>query len=502
MRFLKSLRIESGQSTVGYAGIGLVVVVLLAVIAGGAIGVTTNTGQTILCKIGNEISSIGGGGGQQMSCGVETDKTNASAGNGKADTKMPESCTTSTSTDSGSGYVKIGFIKIGSSFALVTQEEKYLDPKTGEVKTRYSVVATDGASIGAEGGIGTKGEVNDSGLGADLSAEAGFDVKAGDTWEFNSEQEMKAFLKDYEAYRIQQMQITNDTSGGYALYLALSNGWLEPPRSSDKTSISGGFQAKANGNAGARLGKDTDTDSSVDLNIGLYAEAKAGKEYARQTDRRKGHEGEYTDTVTYSGSIGGGANAVFAGVSGTGSYEGAMSTTYDKNKKLTEITFTQKTSGDVTWNATNGPVKGNGDATGSGNANSSSKETHVTTTTLKVTDENRATVEAWLAKAYLVDPQSGAPALMVPKNVLNPDSPSPKDAMQQLLYEHATSTDSTYNVDGDDFSIGGEVALGLKVGAGISAGHEDSTIKQQTYLGERPSAGATRPRKVTEWCSK
>jgi hypothetical protein len=100
-----------------------------------------------------------------------------------------------------------------------------------------------------------------------------------------------------------------------------------------------------------------------------------------------------------------------------------MSTTYDKNGKLTEITFTQQTSGDVTWNTTNGPVKGNGDATGSGSASSTDKKTHVTTTKLKVTDENRAIVNEWLSRAYVTDPHSGTTTLTIPPNVLNPDSP-------------------------------------------------------------------------------
>ncbi|WP_143222851.1 hypothetical protein, partial [Actinomyces oris] len=108
--------------------------------------------------------------------------------------------------------MKIGFIKFGNSFALAEQEEKYVDPKTGEVKTRYSVVATDGATLGGEVGVGTNGEVNGSGLGADLSAEAGFDVKSGDTWEFNSKEEMETFINHYESYRIQRQQLSLDLS--------------------------------------------------------------------------------------------------------------------------------------------------------------------------------------------------------------------------------------------------------------------------------------------------
>ena len=178
-----------------------------------------------------------------------------------------------------------------------------------------------------------------------------------------------------------------------------------------------------------------------------------------------------------------------------------MSTTYDKNGKLTEITFTQKTSGDVTRNTTNGPVKGNGNTTDSGSASSTDKKTHVATTKLKVTDENRAIVNEWLSQAYVTDPHSGATTLTIPPNVLNPDSPVSSDPMQQLLYEQAVSTDSIYNVDGSDIPIGGEIAAGLKLGAQMNIGNEESKIEQQTYLGST-SSGANRPRKVVEWCTK
>lgn len=491
------LRKDLGQTTVHYAGIGLLVITLIALVLAST---TTDIGQRVICTINSAVSQVGGG--PSLSCGssATTPDLQVQPAKAKSDSKEPDSCTTSTKTAYSGGHVKIGFIKFGNSFALAEQEEKYVDPKTGEVKTRYSVVATDGATLGGEVGVGTKGEVNGSGLGADLSAEAGFDVKAGDTWEFNSKEEMETFVNHYESYRIQRQQLSSDNSQSYVIYLALTGGFIDPPRKADKSSISGGISTKVKADAGLRAGTDGDGKKSVNLNTGIYAKAQADKNYTSQKDNRKGHEGEHTDTVKYSGSISGGANAVFWGLSGTGSYEGGMSTTYDKNNKLTEITFTQQTSGDVTWNTTNGPVKGNGDATGSGSASSTDKKTHVTTTKLKVTDENRAIVNEWLSHAYVTDPRSGETTLTIPPNVLNPDSPVSSDPMQQLLYDQAVSTDSVYNVDGNEISIGGEIALGLKIGGEVSVGDEKSKINQQTYLGSPASSGGNRARKVVDWC--
>lgn len=490
------LRKDLGQTTVHYAGVGLLVVTLIALVLAST---TTDVGQRFICTINSAVSQVGGGPSLSCSSTATTPDLQVQAAKAKSDSKEPDSCTTSTKSTHSGGHVKIGFVKFGSSFALAEQEEKYVDPKTGEVKTRYSVVATDGATLAGVVGIGTGGEVNGSGLGADLSAEAGFDVKAGDTWEFNSKDEMEAFVKHYKDYRFQQEQLSSGDLS-YMIYLTITDGYLDAPRKADKSSISGGISTKVKADAGLRAGTDGGGKKSVNLNAGIYAKAQADKNYNTQKDNRKGHEGEHTDTVKYSGSISGGPNAVFWGVSGTGTYEGGVSTTYDKNGKITEITFTQQTSGDVTWNTTNGPVKGNGDTTGSGSASTTNKNTHVTTTKLKVTDDNRAIVNEWLSHAYVTDPRSGETTLTIPPNVLNPDSPVPGDSMQQLLYEQAISTESVYDVDGNEISVGGEIALGLKVGGEVSAGDEKSKINQQTYLGSPASSGGNRARKVVDWC--
>ena len=492
------LRKDLGQTTVHYAGIGLLVATLIALVLAST---TTDIGQQVICKINSAVSQVGGG--PSLSCGSTATTPDFQVQPAKAtrDTKEPNSCKTKTRNEHRGEYVKIGFIKFGSSFGFATQEEKYVDPKTGEVKTRYSVVATDGTDIAGEAGVGTKGEVNGKGLGADLSAEAGFNAQKGDTWEFESKEDMEKFIAHYREYRAQQDTLKmSPTSALYAISLSWSNSWVEPPRKADKSSLSDGISGKAKADAGLRAGTDGNGKKSVNLNTGVYVRAQAGSNYTRQNDNRKGHEGEHTETVAYSGSIGGGANAVFWGVSGTGSYEGGFSTTYDKSGKLTEISFTQETPGDVTWNMTNGPVKGNGNTTGSADASSTDKKTHVTTTTLTVTDENRAIVNEWLSKAYVTDPKSGDTTLVLPPNVLSPDSPVPSDPMQQLLYEQAVTTDATYNTDEDAVSIGGEIALGLKLGGEINAGSEESKIEKQTYLGAPPSSGANRPRKVLEWC--
>ena len=495
---VQARRNESGAGTAVYAGVIVVVVILVGALAAGM----TPVGQDIADGVRNEICKIFG-----MFCGGSEQAGQTGEDAEPVDPRRPGECVVSSHEDGSSAYVKIGFVKIGSSFGFVTQQEQYYDPKTGEVRTRYNVIATDGASLGAEGGIGTKGEIGNSGIGADLTFEAGFDVKGGDTWNFDSEEEMNAFINQYNEHRMQQQMLASEGGAGYALYLWMTDGYVSPPRTADKRSTTLKVEGKANFDAGLRVGKDDPKtgDQSVNLNAGLYAQASLSGAYTHTKDLRPGHENEFSETVTYSGSIGGGVNAVFAGVGGNGSYEGATTYNYKPGPGgkpvLSSITFSQVTSGDVTWKGGNGPVNTAGDATGNAElSGTSDKQSHVTETTIEVTDANRAVIEQWQRDSLITDPETGATTMLLPPNVLNPSEPYPNDPMAQLLYEEASNTHTTYNVSGDGFSLGGEVALGLKLGGGFSITNEDQKVASSTYLASPSAPGAPRQRENNLVC--
>lgn len=479
---------ELGAATLEYAGVIILVAMLvlslyLAVSPGG--NRIQQAVEDAICRILGGDCEAGSQSAQQA---------------GRRDPAQPKSCKVSSSNDSANSYVKIGFVKLGESFGFVTQEERYID-ENGEEKMRYSVIATDGMSLGGEVGVGGKGKATDSDgegldVGASLTAEAGFSVNLGDTWDFDSEEEMKQFIDNYNAYRLQQQQLANPDSGiGTAIYLWITGGYVDPPRAADKTSIAG----KVEGSVTAKLGLQMNQGDGSDpkgLNVGAYGKAKVEGEYSRQTDRRPGHEGEYTETIKYSGSIGGGANA-FEGISGTGSYEGAMSTSYETGPDgapiLTSVTFTQTTSGEVQrTNQMSDPVSAK---TSSGN-----KQQEVTTTTIKVDDSNRGVVESWLSQAFYTDPQTGATTLMLPPNVFAPSLPVPDDDFQQLLYDEGSTTITTYDVDSDGFSVGAEVALGLKIGGGFGVDSEDSALASSQYYASASVPGAQRQLKNNEIC--
>ena len=480
---------EAGAGSAVYAGVIVVVVILVGALAVGM----TPVGQDLATGVRNEICKI-----FNESCAdSEGDKPPA------VDPRRPGECVVSSHKDSQSSYAKVAVVKVAPDFSFVTQREQYYDPKTGEVRTRYRVVATEGGALGAEVGVGTKGEVGDSGLGADVSAELNVGIKSGDTWEFGSEEEMNAFIKGYEEYRFNVLRSRFDPF--YAGYTLFTGDYPKPPRPADKTSLTFKAEALANGDAGLRLGKDNKEtgEKSLNLNAGVYAKASGSKSFTRTEDHRPGHEGEYSLTYGYEGTIGGGVNAVFVGVGGNGNYNGTITYNFkpgpDGQPRLSSVTFNQVTAGELEWNLGSipGSKVGAGNVTGGGEG--TDKHTHVTKTTIEVTDANRTVVEGWAA-ANMTAAGTGAEMLLLPSNILDPSVPAPGDPMGQVLYEGATSSHTVYHVDSNTFSLGGEVALGLKLGAGFSFSNEDQNVVSSTYLESPTGPGAPRLRRNNDVC--
>ncbi|SDN10433.1 hypothetical protein [Actinomyces ruminicola] len=476
---------EVGAATAEYAG----VIILVAVLILSLYLAMSPGGQRIQEAVEAAICRILGG---DCEAGSESAQQTE-----ERDPAAPASCKVSSSKDSANSNVKIGFVKIGESFGFVTQEERYID-ENGEENTRYSVIATDGLSLGVEGGVGAKAKAGSSdggglNVGASLSGEAGFTVSVGDTWNFDSEEGMQQFIDDYYAYRMQQQQLADpNAGGGYAIYLLLSDGYVDPPRAADKTTVSGKIQGSVAGKFGAGIGGDKQTG----LDIGTYGKASVGTQYSRQNDNRPGHEGEFTETIAYSGSLEGGMSG-FDGVGGVGGYEGAVSISYkpgpDGKPMTANVTFTQTLSG--------GAVRTNkaGSAV-SASASGSNKQQEVTATTIAVDDSNREIVDAWLSQALYVDPQTGSAVFLIPPNVFDPSSPEPDDAFQQLLYEEGSTTITTYDVDSEGFNVGAEVALGVKVGGGFGMSREDAVPVSSQYFASPSVPGAQRQLKENELC--
>lgn len=496
---------ETGQTLTEHAGTMMIVATIIAVVAS-SVGVSApDLGRMLICKIEAAITSLGGDGGDSSSCGDAPGVDKADGAASPNDSKEPQSCEIGSSTESGDLYIKFDSIKVSPSASFVTKEERYIDPKRPweGPKTRYTVTATDGAGIGVSLEDGTKGEYMNSGLGADLSADADIELKQGDSWEFSSKEEMDNFINEYNTYNTDRQLMLQDSPMEY-INSERSGTLPGISRTPDKTSTSIKMSAEDNVDFGLRSGHEDD-DDYFNPNIGFYTKASVGDEFARENDHRKDHEHEHTDTITYSGSLERGANTVFAGLSGEGEYEGAMALAFDKDGRLSEISVTQKTSGTLAGELTNGPLNGTKDTSGSVGAGVSNKRTYITTTTIPVTDKNREVLEEWARIARYGYPH-GTPtsgrsgALALPPNILNPSTPVPNDPLQQALYEDASVSYSLYDIDGKEFSLSADVGAGVSAGAGFTYKNESSHLQKQSYLGAPPASGAPRQIKESNMC--
>ncbi|QPL05011.1 hypothetical protein [Actinomyces respiraculi] len=498
---------ESGAGTVVYAGVVVVVVILVGALATGM----TPVGRDIANGVSNEICKIFGG-----ACGGSEQA--GSAGQESVDPRRPGECVVSSHKDGVKADAKIGVVKIGPNHDLLTQREQYYDPETGKLKIRYRVVAANALEEATGAGVGTKGELANSGIGADLSLESTRSARIGETWEFDSEEEMNSFVDQYRDYHDRLRMVADPLRAGYAL---LTGSWPQPPRHAERTSYTLKTGSLANGDAGLRFGKDNEEtkEKSVNPNVGLYAKASYDKSLTVTRDHRPDHEGEYSLTTTYEGTIGGGANAVFVGVGGTGSYTGTITYNFKPGPnglpQLSSVTFNQITSGDLTWTGSNKPLNKVGDKEGTASGEGTLKQSHVTKTTLEVTDANRAVVTQWAAqnlensaedyqRGLISPPGMDIPAsnvALIPANILDPSAPAPDDPMGQALYEGATSSHTVYDVDSSKFSLSGSVALGVKLGLGYSSSQEDQSVVSSTYLASPSAPGAPRQREANPVCN-
>lgn len=498
---------ESGAGTVTYAGVVVVVVILVGALAAGM----TPVGQNIATGVSNEICKIFGG-----ACGGSEQA--GAAGQEPVDPHRPEECVVSSHKDGEKVDAKIGVVKIGPNHDLLTQREQYYDPETGNLKVRYRVVASNALeeATGAEGG--TKGEFANLGIGADLSVESTRSGKVGETWEFDSEEEMNSFVDQYRDYHDRLKTVADPLHAGYAL---LTGSWPQPPRHAEKTSYTLKSGGLVNADAGLRSGKDNKEtkEKSVNPNVGLYAKASYDKSLTVTKDHRPDHEGEYSLTTTYEGTIGGGANAVFVGVGGTGSYTGTITYSFKPGPnglpQLSSVTFNQTTSGDLTWTGSNKPLNKLGNKEGTASREGTLKQSHITKTTLEVTDANRAVVTQWAAqnlessvedyqRGLISPPGMDVPALgvaRIPANILDPSAPAPDDPMGQALYEGATSSHTVYDVDSSKFSLSASVNLGARLGLGYSSSQEDQNVANSTYLASPSAPGEPRQRKDNLACN-
>lgn len=384
--------------------------------------------------------------------------------------------------------VKIAFVTIGDNAGFVVQE--FSD---GTVQ----VTATDGGSLGAEGGVGGSIGGKDSGLGASLDFGGGVTFDAGDTWKFDSMDQWEAMEGDLNAYLAQQVQIQNAGEGaaGLHLWLWLSDGYLDPPRAPEQTTTTIGWEAAVEGQLGARYnvpGQDGKDDTLLDLNMGLYGEGEIGGDVVFTQNSETG-ETSKTYGFTMSGEAG--VNALILDGGAAGEVKGAYKVTEDAKGNIISVEFMRESAGGIDLEMGVG-TPGGMDNGGNVGLTGGQDERTILTTTIDVTEENRDVVESWLG-ASNANALGGGGVLISP-NLFDPSVPA-QDPFSQLLYEEGLHSRQVYENVSDGWSFGLEFALGLKFGASFGNEETETTIQQAGFLGA-PGTDGVRPMVPDETC--
>jgi len=319
----------------------------------------------------------------------------------------PKKCKITEHSEKVNSEIKIAFIKIGENAGFI--ETTYTD---GTV----TYTATDGAEVGLTGGFGSKLDIGKLERGVQVDFGAGMSFEYGSTWVFRNAEEAEEMREQLDKYLAEQETLRHDTSGGYAIYLAL-RGATDPPKPPTQQVSTFEVESEAGAKVGLSLPWDLDPDGESGVPNLTLAEAGlkfggSGK-WTQIVDTRTG-----TTTWTTGGEVFGQLGAQAGPVAGElkGVLGSSMSITRDKDDQITKVTLVTTREGRATGTLNSGQ----NDLGGNLSDSNSVGMVTVTTTTLEVTtDAQRALVNNWLAAQAndadgAVSPQTYYPDRLVP----------------------------------------------------------------------------------------
>jgi hypothetical protein len=390
---------------------------------------------------------------------------------------IPPPCMLAEDGESAGYTVKIAFVEIGEEYGFIRQE--FAD---GTVR----LTAVDSATIGLVKSGDTKfidlGKLGDDAEGGvSVEVGGGLTFGYGDTWAFDSAAQEQAMRAQLDDYLIQQQQLRRDSHGGYALWLWISNGYVDPPKdpgvSFSKISLDGSFSAAFGLQAPTGGTDPAGNDRYIDPNIGVALTLDAGYEVVVEHDREAG-----TQSYTYSlsGSAAAEANMVVGSGEISGTTTGSFQITRNSRGEIVEISMVSTREGGISGGLeVKNPVSGTKVDGGADGGRGSTSAT-VTTTTLTIDDAaDRAIVEGWLTSN---NEQFGTP-LRLTATSLVPDRDVPGDPFQNLLYRKATVSQVGYDNVADVRNFGLDIKAGWEFGFAVNLSNTSSTARDPMYLG-------------------
>ena len=462
----KSLQQEHGQTLTEHAGIGLVVVVLLLVVAGGiTVASGDGIGQAIVCKIAQQIRSVAGGSYECPS------SSNPYAANPAAvPSKVQE---TTKSTSAGVELIKVtGNVSDGSSVRRTTyadgsgsrQYSKTIEGSvgyslgTGHSKKKEKAAEKNGEKSGDGEKTEKKGDGDPFKVSLEGSVKASGTITTTQTYKCDTPRHISCSEFDKQNRAATKERLRDQGIGRF------KSGDKTIKQTPDTTSRAWTVKLSGDATVSAEVKeKEENTHKSKSKNEKSKKKEKKekknkkGKKNKRDEKNEKEEEEDDTTTmaksdISISGEIGytntsttnadgstsrshrfaykgtiDAADEIF-GIEGGAddSYFGSYEVTYDGDGKLKTVTFTGVQEGEAS--ASKNKEHGKKGAGGSA--------TTTITTTLDVSQlspEDRAIAERYASSSFT----NGA--LIVPPSSLKPSSPSDDD-FDNLLYRQARTT--------------------------------------------------------------
>ncbi|MGD8148469.1 hypothetical protein [Ornithinimicrobium sp. Y1694] len=437
---------ERGASTLEYLGVVIVAVLLIGGLLVGAGGWGTQVRDAMdraICRVTSEMGGDCGGPG----------------GSGQPISFAPRECTVSTSSETHEGGVNIVFVDLGGGRTGSVQEIQLADGTT-RFEVAISGEVEGGVSVNPNIRTGPEGQ---PGVGAGI--EAGISGSRSTT-------------ATYHAATLEEAQALLDSRGDGGQLLSESVTW--------------GGEVTFSADAGLAI-----PVGSVDVDgVGANFDFAGGHSYETITHA----DGTTTTLTTIAGEVGGGIDSLSGGAELGGERGGAVAITRDANGQITQIQLVQTGQFGGSGHLGGSGSHSNGVGVG-GDASFGGDSVTITTTTLQVTDDNRATVEAWMGSADMNYAGIGKPW-----DVMwgGPADTASNDPFQNLLHQEAEILQVQMDTTTAEQTVGGQWSFGPANMFRLGGEYVHTTVNGELVAAEyfdAPSAGQ-RPRVVADVCHR
>ena len=402
---------------------------------------------------------------------------------------QPDKCKVNQTGDKYSSVVQIAFIKVGENAGFTVTE--YSD---GTV----TMMASNGAEIGATGGFGADVAMGEMEAAAKVDFGGGVKFDYGSTWTFASKAQADQFRQQLDDYLADQWALTHPVCYGAVCMPRPVQGTPPPPVPS--TTFSG---IEAQGSVSGKLGLSS-TATGADLSqaqmtqLGIGAKLKPSATWTTTRDNANTPADASDDTVTHVTDLQFNSETTGAlelATGGIGSMVGmAFSFTTNARGEITSIAIvstlkvTSTTGVDAQGKVTSGQGSSPSSAGGQLSGTSDVGDMVVTETRLKLDPADAASQEAvrdWMGGTH------GYPGL-IPLASISPATPGGQDPFATLLHTSASSSTVSYThvTDKERFAL--NVKFGMAFGIDVSSESSQTTATRATYLGA-PGADGVRP---------